>query len=139
MNTAVIYSFGHCRKSKDVCQNCSGSRDHRVTANPNSKKNARTRSLLFSKKNLIKNGSRSSELASTKVYRCTLLLGKKRTHPPTIWARSAIFKTVILEVNMVSETSPKFRSYLWNRFLKRNFTRENGAQQCKFDRAPEAV
>ena len=36
MDIDIIYSIEHGQKSKDVCQNCSGSRYHRVTATLNS-------------------------------------------------------------------------------------------------------
>ena len=69
MDIDIIYSIEHGRKSKDVCQNCSGSRYHRVTATPKKIRTDRTTFLLFKTPKIIKIGSRSSENEYVTVYR----------------------------------------------------------------------
>ena len=47
MNITTVCSCTHCRKSKGVCLNCSGSKDHGVTATPKKIKTNGITHLLF--------------------------------------------------------------------------------------------
>ena len=69
INIALIYSSEHCQKSKRVCLNCSGSKDHRVTTPIKNTKKKNTTHLLFKTSKIIKIGSRSSENGGTNIDR----------------------------------------------------------------------
>ena len=69
INIALIYSSEHCRKSKRICLNCSGSKDHRVTTPIKNKIPDRTTCLLFKTPKIIKIGSRSSENGDVNIHR----------------------------------------------------------------------
>ena len=72
MNITLIYSSEHCRKSKRICLNCSGSRDHRVTTPIKNRMADRTTHLLFKTSKIIQIGSRSSENGVSNIDRCAV-------------------------------------------------------------------